>query len=195
MRFAKSPIEIILQYYDSDSEACQILVAHGNQVAEKALEAAGAVGHLNPDVELIERAAMLHDIGMLETDVPQLDCHGPEPYIRHGVIGRKMLEDIGLSAEALICERHVGAGISATDICRQNLPLPKRDMLPITIEEKIICYADKFFSKSKDGNCPAKSSFAIIKSLARYGDQQANRFKDWIKLFGADRVSLVNKET
>lgn len=189
------PFDIIQQHCDSNSDAYRILVAHGEQVAAKALEAADAVKHLRPDIDLIKRAAMLHDIGMLRTNVPQLGCHGSEPYIRHGVIGREMLETIGLTAEALICERHVGAGISAEEICRQNLPLPKRDMLPITIEEQIICYADKFFSKSKDHNASAKSPPAIIKSLARHGDQQVNRFIEWTKLFGTNQASLGNRKS
>ena len=178
------PFDIIQQYCDSHSDAYRILVAHGEQVAGKALEAADAVKHLHPDLELIKRAAMLHDIGMLQTNVPQLGCHGDQPYIRHGVIGREMLSQIGLSAEALICERHVGAGISAEEIGRQNLPLPNRDMLPISIEEQIICYADKFFSKSGGRTNSAKSPQTILKSLASHGDGQVSRFKAWMDMFG-----------
>jgi uncharacterized protein len=178
------PIEIIQRYYDSGSEAYRILVAHGEQVAAKALKASEAVTHLRPDTDLIRRGALLHDIGMLKTNAPELDCRGDAPYIRHGVIGRRMLEDIGLTAEALICERHVGAGISAEEICSKRLPLPKRDMLPVTIEEQIICYADKFFSKSKDRSDSAKSPHMIIQSLAQHGDGQVSRFQTWMQMFG-----------
>ena len=177
------PIEIIQRYYDSNSEAYQILVTHGRQVAGKARQAAEAVKHLGLDMDLIERAAMLHDIGMVKTNAPELDCHGEAPYIKHGVLGRKMLEDIGLSAESLICERHVGAGIAADEICRHNLPLPKRDMLPVTIEEQIICYADKFFSKGPGPSQNAKSLQTIIQGLALYGPDQVSRFKTWAQMF------------
>lgn len=178
------PIKIIQRYYDSGSRAYRILVAHGERVAQKAIQAAVAVKHLSPDTGLIQRAAMLHDIGMLKTNVPELGCHGEDPYIKHGVIGRQMLEDIGLAAEALICERHVGAGISAAEICRRKLPLPKRDMLPISIEEQIICYADKFFSKGRRRNGTAKPLPSIIKALAHYGPDQVSRFQNWVQLFG-----------
>ena len=178
-----NPIDIIQRYYDRRSEAYQILVTHGRQVAGKARQAAEAVKHLSPDMDLIERAAMLHDIGMVKTNVPELDCHGEDPYIKHGVLGRQMLEVLGLSAEALICERHVGAGITAEEICRRNLPLPKRNMLPETIEEQIICYADKFFSKGPEINKIAKSLSTIINGLSQYGTDQVSRFKTWIEMF------------
>jgi uncharacterized protein len=178
------PIDIIQRYYDSASKAYRILVSHGRQVAEKALQAAQAVEHLHPNTDLIERAAMLHDIGMLGTNVPKLGCDGQEPYIRHGVIGREMLEREGMPAEALICERHVGAGISAMEICRRRLPLPKRDMLPVSLEEQIVCYADKFFSKNINRRNSEKSTQAILKSLARHGDEQVSRFKAWMEIFG-----------
>ena len=177
------PIEIIRRYYDGNTRAYRILVAHGRQVAEKARQAAESIKHMSPDMGLIERAAMLHDIGMLKTNVPELGCNGEDPYIRHGVVGRQMLEGIGLSAEALICERHVGAGITTEEICSRKLPLPKRDMLPISIEEQIICYADKFFSKGPGLNSTPKSLSTIIKGLSHYGPEQASRFKNWVQLF------------
>jgi len=178
------PITIIAQYYDPSGKAFQVLVTHGRLVAQKALEAARAVEHLRPDRGLIERAAMLHDIGMLRTYVPKLGCNGTEPYIRHGVIGREMLEEIGLGAEALICERHVGAGISAEEIHRRRLPLPKRDMLPLSVEEQIVCYADKFFSKNGKGKTAEKTVARVLKSLARHGPEQAARFMAWAEMFG-----------
>jgi len=62
-------------------------------------------------------------------------------------LGRELLEKEGFPLHALVCERHIGTGLAITDIESQNLLLPRRDMRPLTIEEKIICYADKFYSK------------------------------------------------
>lgn len=45
--------------------------------------------------------------------------------------------------------RHVGVGISVKDVHQFNLPLPARDMLPISIEEQLICYADSFFPRTE----------------------------------------------
>ena len=179
-----NPIDILAEFCDRRSRAFKILVAHGEQVARKALEAAKGVSHLKPDLEFLENAAMLHDIGILETDTPGLGCNGKHPYVCHGFLGREMLEKVGVSEFGLICERHVGAGISADDVVRFNLPLPTRDMIPVTIEEQIICYADKFFSKNGSGKKPLKKSLdRIIDSLGSYGPDKVKRFQSWANMF------------
>jgi uncharacterized protein len=179
-----NPIDILAEYYDRRSKTFNILVDHGKQVAEKALMTAGQVSHLKPDLKLIENAAMLHDIGIMETDSPGLGCRGKHPYICHGILGREMLEKIGMSEYGLICERHVGVGISAEDVSRFNLPLPARDMLPVTIEEQIICYADKFFSKNGNGRkAEEKTVSRIVSDLKRYGPDKVKRFQSWVEMF------------
>jgi uncharacterized protein len=178
-----NPIDIITQYYEPHSKTFQILVEHGEQVARKALAAARRVSELKPDLEFIDAAARLHDIGIFQTDCPVLGCHGKHPYICHGVLGSALLKQMGYRKLALICERHVGAGIGVADIRRHNLPLPRRNMIPQSIEEQLICYADKFFSKN--GNAlPAEKPIAeIIDELKGYGPDKARRFESWMKIF------------
>ena len=179
-----NPIDILAEYYHRRSKTFNILVDHGKQVAEKALMTAGQVSHLKPDLKLIENAAMLHDIGIMETDSPGLGCRGKHPYICHGILGREMLEKIGMSEYGLICERHVGVGISAEDVSRFNLPLPAREMFPVTIEEQIICYADKFFSKNGNGRkAEEKTVSRIVSDLKRYGPDKVKRFQSWVEMF------------
>jgi uncharacterized protein len=91
----------------------------------------------------------------------------------------------GRSRLARVCERHVGVGISAADVRRCNLPLPERDMVPISIEEQIICYADKFFSKNGNGNLrtPEKTVAEINSSLKKYGQDKVDRFQKWVEMF------------
>ena len=84
----------------------------------------------------------------------------------------------------LVCERHVGVGISAEDIRRFDLPLPVRDMRPVTVEEQIICYADKFFSKNGSDTPCEKSVAEILESLKPYGADKVERFLGWMELFG-----------
>ena len=43
-------------------------------------------------------------------------CYGDKDYICHGYLGRALLEKEGLPAHALVCERHVGVGLSISDI-------------------------------------------------------------------------------
>jgi len=144
-----NPLEIIEKYYKDNPGAKDILIAHGEMVAKKATELAKKVKHLNPDLKFIKEAAILHDIGIFLTNAPQINCYGDKPYICHGYLGRELLEKEGLPKYALVCERHVGVGITIENIKKNNLPLPKRDMTPQSIEEKIICLADKFFSKKE----------------------------------------------
>ncbi|MGD9077772.1 MAG: phosphohydrolase, partial [Desulfobacterales bacterium] len=108
---------------------------------------------------------------------------GKHPYICHGILGGELLKAKGQSELALVCERHVGVGISKEDIQRHNLPLPNRDMIPISIEEQIICYADKFFSKNGNGRVGEKSIPEIIDNLSRYGPDKVERFESWARMF------------
>ena len=180
---------ILKSHYPPSSRAYHILMEHGRLVARKALEAAEAVSHLAPDREFIRQAAFLHDIGIRFTEAPSLGCTGRYPYICHGYLGRELLEKEGYPRHALVCERHVGVGLSRQDILRQGLPLPLRDMLPVTIEEQIICYADKFFSKNGAAAPRGKSLAEITHSLARHGADKAEKFMQWAAMFGATAPS------
>jgi uncharacterized protein len=178
-------VAILAKFYDRRSKAFEILVEHGRQVAQKALRAAEKVAHLKPDLEIIHNAAMLHDIGILQTDSPGLCCHGKHPYICHGFLGRELLDGLGLPEYGLISERHVGVGISINDIRNFHLPLPERDMLPVSIEEQLICYADKFYSKNGNGHHhkDAKSIEQIVRGLKPYGSDKVRRFQSWVEMF------------
>ena len=116
-------------------ETVEVLMIHGRMIAEKA---AAIVQRLGLDAEtarLVEEAAYLHDIGVCRVYAPGIGCHGVEPYITHGVAGSLILEQEGLPLHARICERHTGVGLTAEDIRRQHLPLPERDMVPISQAE------------------------------------------------------------
>ena len=175
--------EILKRYYDPNSKAFQILVGHGRQVADKARAAAQRVPAMNPDLDFIDAAAMLHDIGIFQTDTPQFGCFGKHPYICHGILGSDILKKEGHPQLALVCERHIGVGISKADIRQLNLPLPDRDMIPVSIEEQIVCYADKYFSKNGNGRPAEKPIEEIIASLKRHGPEKVQCFESWFKMF------------
>lgn len=175
-------LNVISEFYTPDSELWNILTTHSNAVTQMALEIAIAHPELNADGEFIAEAAMLHDIGIIRTNAPGIHCHGDKEYICHGYLGSEMLNTLGLTRHALVCERHTGAGISIQDIETQNLTLPKRDMVPLSIEEKIICYADKFFSKSRELDKP-KTFDEALRSVSKYGEASAQRFMEMHKLF------------
>ncbi|HAK89623.1 MAG: phosphohydrolase [Nitrospirae bacterium GWC2_46_6] len=176
-------VKIIEKYYEPDSTAYHFLIHHSKLVAHKALQTAERVKELNPDFKFIEEASMLHDIGIFMTHAPKIGCYGFHPYISHGYLGKEILEKEGLPIHALVCERHVGTGLTIADIEANGFPLPKRDMLPISIEEKIICFADKFYSKREDSLTTEKSVSEIREIIVKFGDNKLKQFDEWLKFF------------
>ena len=172
---------IIFEYYQRGSALADLLLDHSRRVRDKALAVADGLLGEPVDLDFIAAAAMLHDIGIIGTDAPSIHCHGSHPYVCHGIIGRRMLEAHRLERLGPICERHIGTGITIVDIQRQKLPLPLRDMIPIRLEEIIVCYADKFFSKS-DGGCERHPE-EVVAQLVRYGPEKAAIFKAWHNRF------------
>ncbi len=176
--------EAILKEALGPTSRCYAIVRrHGEQVARRALQAAGGLVDQRPDESFLYEAALLHDIGIYLTDTPQLDCHGPHPYILHGILGRRLLEARGLPRHALVCERHVGVGITTGEIRNRNLPLPVRDMRPVSIEETLICYADKFYSKAGGRLTSEKTFPQVVRKLRRYGRRQTETFIRWAERF------------
>jgi len=176
------PLEIISKYYKPRSKAYNILVTHGHVVAEKALKIARQHNELLADVKFINEAASLHDIGIFMTNSPKLYCFGEHPYLCHGYLGGELLIKEGFPDHALVCERHIGVGITTEEIIANKLPLPVRDYIPLSVEEQIICFADTFFSKSGD-LLREKSVDEVRKSVKRFGNNHLARFDEWCEIF------------
>lgn len=175
------PLEIIEKYYPRNSKAYDVLVTHSKMVMNLALKIVDIHPELNVDKAFIMEAAMLHDIGIIYTHAPDIGCHGDFPYICHGFLGNNLLLKEGLPLHARVCERHTGAGLAVEEIRNQNLPLPHRDMMPETIEEQIICFADKFYSK---GDLSRQLSPEQVKTgLKKYGHKKINQFNIWMEKF------------
>ena len=136
---------------------------------------------LNADAQFVEEAAMVHDIGIFKCDAPTIQCFGTEPYICHGTIGAELMRKEGFPRHALVCERHTGAGLTIEDIERQHLPVPHRELTPQSVEEKIVCFADKFFSKTRLGQ--RKTVEQATNSLRKFGEEGVNRFLGWCECF------------
>ena len=175
------PLDIIKKYYPESSDAFRILVTHSRSVADKALALARLHPEMNLDLTFIEEAAMLHDIGIFLCNAPDIDCHGEADYICHGYLGADLMRKEGFPLHALVCERHTGAGLSLKEIFRQQLPIPHREMLPVSMEEQVICFADKFYSKTHLDR--EKTVEGARKSIAKYGEEGLSRFNCWCELF------------
>ena len=174
-------LALIRRFYPDDGPLRRLLVEHSRAVARRALHIAGKHPELRLDTHFLFHAAMLHDIGICHTDAAGIHCHGTQPYLLHGAIGAAMLRNEGLEAYARVCERHTGTGLTADQITAQGLPLPARDLCPETEEEQVVCYADKFYSKSHPERTKTVAQAAA--SLARFGEEGVHKFLAWAERY------------
>jgi len=136
---------------------------HSIRVAEKALEIANKVNKKNVDKNLVEIGALLHDIGRSKT-------HGFE----HALIGGKILKERGLPNHLVrVCETHILGGLDREDA--KFIGLPEKEYLPKTLEEKIICLADKLTIGSKEVTIE-------------------QRFNKWFSKYGKTNLLLKSKK-
>jgi len=136
---------------------------HSLKVSEKALELAEKITKNNINLELVEIGALLHDVGRSKT-------HG----FKHGIIGGKILRERGFPKElARICETHILGGLDKEDA--KQVGLPERDFLPQTLEEKIICLADKHLAGTKEVSIE-------------------QRFEKWFNKYGKTQILTKAKE-
>lgn len=203
-------LALLHRYYPEDNALRRMLLHHSRQVCARALQIVERHPELGANRNLVEAGAMLHDIGIFLTDAPGIHCHGTAHYILHGSLGAQLLRNeakqlkkekqqeeqlkeeklqaIQLQEElhfyealARICERHTGTGLTRQTIIERGLPDPQQYLLPETIEEQIICYADKFYSKShleRERTIPQ-----TLQSLEKFGDEGVEKFRHWTELF------------
>lgn len=169
------------KYYAENPALRKIVMTHSECVAKKAL-GINQKKKLGLDSKDIYIAAMLHDIGVVRCNAPDISAFGDKPYLQHGIEGAKILEENGLDKFSRICTTHTGTGLSATEIKEKNLPLPEIDMLPESLLEKLICYSDKFYSKSQDLK-REKSYEEVSSGIQKFGDAPLQRFLELHKLF------------
>jgi len=185
----KTRIEsLIRKYYPENGPAFNYYYTHVQAVANLALKVADMNPHLNADPMIVWQMAMVHDIGIRFTNAPEIGCNGTLRYIEHGYKGREVMEAEGFPDIAPVCERHIGVGITREEVLTFGLPLPRRDMVPTTIEEEMVCYADKFFSKSADDPAKPKPIEKIEKSLKKYGDHKVEVFRRMMNRYGTHYI-------
>jgi uncharacterized protein len=116
-----------------------IVICHCELVAELAVEISIKLEKKGVKVnrELVEIGALLHDLGRSKT-----------LGVNHGVVGAEMAVSAGLPEELVrIIRSHVGGGITANEA--KVFGWPEGVYVPLTLEEKIVSYADKLIDQSK----------------------------------------------
>ena len=174
--------EIIAKYYADNEALRNVLLTHSRSVAEMAVALAQRHPEYHLDETFVWEAAMLHDVGIFLTDAPRIFCRGKEPYIRHGYLGAELLRSEGMPRHARVAERHTGTGLTEQSIRAQSLPLPLQDFCPETLEEQLICYADKFYSKTRLDY--VKTFDEALASLRKFGDDALAPMFVWRDMFG-----------
>lgn len=175
------PVALLHKYLDPNRDLFEIVYRHSRSVADFALAVLDCHPSLAADRQFVEQASLLHDIGCVKTNAPSICCYGTEPYIRHGVLGAEILRAEGLPRHARVCERHTGTGLTLAAIESQQLPLPFQDLSPETLEEELICFADKFFSKTKLDR--QRSVSEARQKLEKFGPESLARFDNWCERF------------
>lgn len=139
------------------------VVAHCIRVSEKAVEMGESLVEAGVELDMgfLESAALLHDLGRCRT-------HG----IRHGVAGAKIL--VCYPRYARVCESHIGGGIPASEAA--DLGLEEKDFIPETIEEKLICLADKL--TREDEYVDIDGAEIIFKEKLGDGHPSVKRIRD-----------------
>ena len=164
---------LIVGYIPSKTEAINILqemnlskniINHVLSVSRKAIKIATQISVVPVNIKLVRIGAILHDIGRVRS-------HDYD----HAVIGGQIIrEELKFSEQlARIAETHILGGISKEEA--ESFGLAPKDYLPISIEDKIVCLADKYFIGVK------KVSIE-------------QRFKNWFTRYGENDFLLRSKK-
>lgn len=177
-----NPLDIIRKYYTLDSLAGQSLLIHSQLVRDKAQSLAIRHPEMDLDIPFIPRRLPCSTTSGFFSRRPRTSVVSENIPTSATVIWEPIYSARkAFPAHALVCERHTGAGISLEMIKENHLPLPQRDMLPVTLEEKLIAFADKFYSKT---NLTREKKLGKIRAeMAFYGEETAARFEEWCELF------------
>ena len=144
---------------------------HSIKVAEKAIKIANMIKKKKVDKDLVEIGALLHDIG-----------RGKTHSFKHAIIGGKILKERGLPNNLVrVCETHILGGLDKEDA--KFIGLPEKDYLPITLEEKIICIADKLTAGTREVTIEQRFN----KWFSKYG-------KTELLMKSKKRIEIMQKE-
>ena len=149
------------------------------RVSKRLAEAAAGRGN-TVNKEAVEIGALLHDIGRSQTQL-----------VDHGYVGAQILEKEGVDGVVVeVVRRHVGAGISAEEAAA--LGFPPGDYIPKTLEQKIVCFADKMLDGDK-----ARPFEEEVKRFVKKGHdvQRLRKLKEDVDAaVGGDAEALVLKK-
>ena len=152
------------------------VVRHCKAVAELALKTADILKKkdMKIDCHLVEIGALLHDVGRSKTHT-----------VHHAVVGAELAKDAGLPEPVIsIIRRHVGGGITTSEA--EELGWPRDNYMPISIEERIVSYADKLIVDSKEASIEITIQKLIKENKKEAADRVRKVYEDIQNLIGDD---------
>lgn len=179
--------------YAPSEAAYKAVFTHCQVVRDIALQLAANLSNAI-DKELVVAGCLLHDVGYY----PILDADGllkeGRLGVEHGLLGEEILRKEKLPETLCrICSHHTGSGLFQDDIIARDLPLPHKDFLAKTNEEKLVMYADKFHSKHK--NTATFNTYEWYEHyVSQFGDKNVASFRALAALFGKPDLTLLIKK-
>lgn len=174
---------IIHNYIAPTSETYPLYLIHCTLVAKMALEIAERLALSAESQRFIEEAAMLHDIGIIHTNMPVIFCDGSLPYLYHLTEGRKILEQEGVLRHAQVAQRHSGLSLTAKGVTTAGFAMGIEQFMPQLIEEEIINFADLFYSKDVATLWRKRSVAEVRQSIDQYAPSNVGLFNQWVAKF------------
>lgn len=185
-------IEELHRKYAPNDKVYKLVYGHCQIVNEIAQWCAGNItDKAQIDTDLLQEAALLHDIGTYIL----FDEEGKIPrgrlYPLHAILSAKIIADEGVDAQvAQLVETHILLGLSKQEILDKPWPLPARDYIPQSVEGELLCYADRFHSKK-----PVFNAYGgFLDRLKQELPAQASKFEVWSQRFGIPDVDALAKK-
>jgi uncharacterized protein len=150
------------------------VITHCKSVAKLAKETAQTLHKkgFKVNVELVEIGALLHDLGRSKTHT-----------VSHVIVGAEIARQAKLPEPVLnIIKRHVGGGLTEEEA--QELGWPQDSYIPITLEEKIVSYADKLIETDERAPIELTVNRLRAEGLNAAADRVQNLYDEITTLLG-----------
>lgn len=151
----------------------------------------------NVNAALAFAGALAHDIGAYELVRGEGTDENPiryeKNYVRHGILGYNLLKNAGFDEQiALFARNHTGVGLTKKAIEAQNIPIPSDDYVPVTREQQIVMFCDKFHTKS----LPPKfvTAKTAVRRCAKFSEKDAQKMSKLVEIYGEPPVEALARK-
>ena len=167
-------LAIIHRYYPEGSDIERVLRQHAEDVTGLALELVDAHPRWGSTASSSRRRRCSTISGSIRPVRPRSSAQAKLPTSYTATSEPSYLRSLGLPRHAWVAERHTGSGLTAEEIAARAIPLPPGIYTPQCPEEELICYADKFYSKTKLGQ--RKALERVRSGFSKHGEAALARF-------------------